>query len=75
MDIVYAIMGLLLAFFGGSFALSLVVIEAIYNTGFDSVKIGIGQLYDEIKYLWRKYKEENKVLDRTRLKYTCLELI
>ena len=60
MDIVYAIMGLMLAFFGGTFALSLVVIEAIYNTGFYDIRLMIGQLYDEIKYLWKKYNEENK---------------
>jgi len=58
MDILYGLLGLVLAFFGGTFALSLVVIEAIYNSGWDSIKYNGELLYHELKHLWKKYQEE-----------------
>jgi hypothetical protein len=60
MDIVYAILGLTLAFFGGTYALSLVVIETIYNSSWQTIRYNGEKLYIELKALWKRYKEENR---------------
>ncbi len=64
MDIFYACFGLLLAFFGGTFVLSLVVIETINNSSWDMIKYNAEKVFYDMKSLWKRYNEEHKAVER-----------
>lgn len=61
MDIIYAIFGLVLVFFGGSFAMTLVAFEAFMASGWETVRRNGETLYKTLYDLWVKSKEDDKV--------------
>ncbi len=61
MDVLYAIFGLILAFFGGCFALTIVAIEAFFNSGYETVRYNGEQLYYELKDIWKRSREDDQI--------------
>lgn len=59
-DLAYAIIGLIIAFFGGTFAVSLSAIEAFYASGYEILVNNGIYLINEFKILWKKSKEDDE---------------
>ena len=60
MEIVYAIIGLILTFFGGAFAVTISAAEAFYNTGYETFFNNAKNLYQEFSILWKKSREDDE---------------
>jgi hypothetical protein len=60
-DILLAILGLLLCFFGGTFAITIAALEAFYYGGFETFKTNLLSLYYEFMILWKKSREDDLV--------------
>lgn len=61
MQILYALVGLVLAFFGGTFAVSIAAFEAFYLTGYSTVSKNVKYLYGEFTLLWKKSREDDEL--------------
>ncbi len=61
LDIIYAIVGLLLVFFGGVYCLLIAAIETFYMTGYKQVKEGVLVLKEEFELIWKESKKDNEV--------------
>lgn len=59
-DIIFAIIGLILTFFGGHFAVTIAAIEAFYGTGYETVVKNGEYLWTEYKILWKKSREDDE---------------
>ena len=59
LDIIYALFGLGLTFFGGVYVLTIAACETFYMTGWETTKIGIIYLKTEFERLWRKSKKDD----------------
>lgn len=58
---IYAIIGLIIAFFGGIFAVTLSAFEAFYASGWETVYENGSYIYKEFKILWKKSREDDEV--------------
>ncbi len=63
LDIIYALVGLLLVFFGGVYTLLIAAVEAFYMTGYDQVKEGVLVLREEFSIVWDAFKKDNEIDD------------
>lgn len=63
LDIIYAFLGLLLAFFGGTYCLIIAAVEAFYLTCYPQVKEGITYLYEEFEIMYQVSKKDDKLDD------------
>lgn len=61
MDLVYAVLGLILVFFGGSFAVLIAAVEAVYSSGWEIIRTNALYLYNEAQELWAKSREDDKL--------------
>lgn len=61
LDIIYALLGLLLVFFGGVYTLLIAAIETFYLTGYKQVKEGVLVLREEFEIVWDAFKRDNEV--------------
>jgi len=61
LDIIYAIMGLLLAFFGGIFYLLIAAGETFYMTGFKNTQEIYYKLKEEFEFIWEANLKDNKI--------------
>lgn len=59
-DLCFAILGLILTFFGGSFAVTIAACEAFYNSGYETVMTNGEYLWAEFKILWKKSREDDE---------------
>lgn len=60
MQILYALVGLVLAFFGGTFAVTIAAFEAFYLTGYSAFTKNVSYLYGEFTLLWKKSREDDE---------------
>ena len=60
-NILFALLGLLLCFFGGVFAITIAAAEAFYYSGFETFKNNVLFLYYEFEVLWKKSREDDKL--------------
>lgn len=61
LDIIYALLGLLLVFFGGVYTLLIAAFETFYLTGYAQVKEGVMVLREEFDIVWDALKKDNEV--------------
>ena len=59
-DVAFAIIGIILTFFGGHFAVTIAAIEAFYATGYETVSKNAEYLWTEYKLLWKKSREDDQ---------------
>lgn len=57
---IYALIGLVIAFFGGVFAVTLSAFEAFYASGWETVYENGNYIYKEFKILWKKSREDDE---------------
>lgn len=60
LDIIYAILGLVLVFFGGTYCLIIAAIETFYQTGYPQVREGILYLQEEMRLIWEASRKDDK---------------
>jgi hypothetical protein len=60
-DILIAFLGLMLCFFGGTFAITIAAFEAFYYSGFATFKANLLFLYYEFMVIWKKSQEDDLV--------------
>lgn len=58
-DVIWALFGLTLAFFGGSYVLAIAAIETFYITGWESFKTSFQFLKQNFDNLWAKSKQDD----------------
>jgi hypothetical protein len=58
-DLSFALIGLVLCFFGGHFAVTIAAFEAFYAGGYQSVMENGQYLWTEYKVLWKKSREDD----------------
>lgn len=58
-DLIFAVIGLILTFFGGYFAVTISACEAFYNSGYEVVTKSAEYLWTEYKILWKKSREDD----------------
>lgn len=61
LDIIYALVGLLLVFFGGVYTLLIAATETFYMTGYSQVKAGVLELREEFEIVWDALKKDDEV--------------
>jgi len=61
LDIIYALLGLILVFFGGTYCLIIVALETFYMTGYSQVKEGVLYLQEEMRIIFEASKKDDKV--------------
>lgn len=58
-DLLYAVFGLCLCFFGGNFPLAIAAVEAMRQCGFSTLTKALGELADEVNHLKLKSEEDD----------------
>jgi hypothetical protein len=58
-DILFGLLGLMLCFFGGTFAITIAAAEAFYYSGFETFKSNLLFLYYEFMVIWKKSREDD----------------
>ena len=61
LDIIYALLGLLLVFFGGVYTLLIAAVETFYITGYTQAKEGVFILREEFEIVWNELKKDDEV--------------
>jgi hypothetical protein len=59
LQLVYALIGLVIAFFGGTFAVTISAAEAFYASGYQVLVKNGTYLYKEFQILWKKSREDD----------------
>lgn len=63
LDIIYAFLGILLVFFGGTYCLIIAAIETFYLTGYPQVKEGVSYLIEEFEIIYQASRKDDKLDD------------
>lgn len=58
-DLILSMVGLLLVFFGGFFSVTVATLEAIYCSGWETIKVNFAYLFAESEAIWKKSKEDD----------------
>jgi len=61
LDVIYALIGLCLAFFGGVYCLVVAAAETFYMTGYKNAEDMYYKLKTEMEIIWRANEEDNKI--------------
>ena len=61
LDIIYALLGLTLVFFGGTYCLMIAALETFYMTGYPQVREGVLYLQEEMRIIFEASKKDDKL--------------